>query len=105
MDFIGFMHCFKRSFEYIDTVDFSMVDHCYRPGNGLCLNDGAQFASVGLCDLLAVIEQRVIKPGRQDNGSGKDGPCEAPPAGFIAAGLDNTCLETAFEQIELFAAK
>ena len=64
-----------------------MVDHGYCPCYRFPFYYGAQRVAVFLGHLLAVVQQRMAKTGRQYNGRGKDRPCQATPSCFIAARL------------------
>ena len=85
-------HALERGIEDIDLVDALGRDRLDGPGHRLALDNGAQHFAVALGHLLRVVEERVVKIGRQNHRSGKDRPGQAATPRLIAPRLQKIVL-------------
>jgi len=65
------VHGFERGFEYIDPVDLFMIYHGYAIGQRIRLDKNAELPAVIGGHLFGVVQQRMKKTFRED-----DGRCE-----------------------------
>jgi len=83
----GQVHGPDGGLQDVDAVDFFRFDLRDSIGEGLLANDRTHLCSCSLAHLFGVVQQGVVEVGRQDDGSGKHGPCQAASACLVAACL------------------
>ena len=86
------MHSQDAGTQNVDAVNLLIADDAYGPCRRLVLDDVAQGIALLFAELLGVVQQVVAEVGRQDDGCGKDGSCQAAASGLVAAGLDDAVM-------------
>ena len=86
------MHGFEGGFENIDLVYLFMIYHSYCIIQGVGLDIYAQLFAIFGGHLLGVVEQRMIKSFRQDDGRGKHGSGVTASACLITSCLSQALL-------------
>src|SRR5688572_32826439 len=79
------MHCFERCLQDIDAINLIIVNSRNREINTFFFNHRSQQVTFLFSQLLAVIQQWVMKIERKNNSSGEDRPCKTSTACLIEA--------------------
>ena len=79
------MHGQERSIEDVDFIYFLRAHLSDGPGQGGLLDYLPRSVAIPFAELLGVVEQRMGKIFRQDDGGGEDRAGQATPPRFIAA--------------------
>ena len=74
-------------------------------GDGLGFEDGAEFLPRLLGHLLGIVQERVVKTGRQDDRGGVHRPGEGPAARLVATGLQPSRLQAPLQSDFLHVTK
>ena len=94
-------HSLERGVEDIDFVDPLGRDGGNGPRYGLAFDDRAEPVAVALAHLLRIVEQRIVKIGRQNHRRSEDCTGQTSPARLVAAGFDPFVLITGFEHLPI----
>ena len=92
-------HPLERGVEDVDLVDALRRDCLHRPSDGLTFDDGAQQVALPLGELLRIIEQRMRKVGRQDDGGRKDRPGQTTTPRLVTPRLQKVVLTAKFQHL------
>ena len=71
----------------VDAVNFLGRHAGNRPSERIALNDGAEFSTATVGQLLGIVEFVVFIVGREYHGGGKDFACQTSAPGFVKSGF------------------
>lgn len=95
----GSVHRQNRGAENIDFINFSGRARGDGPADGFALNDFAHFIAPAFGQGLGIIQIRMRKVRRENDGSGKDGSGQTTATGFVTSGFNEISLEGRREEI------
>ena len=91
------MHGQDRGIKDIDLVNLCRTGNAYSPCNGLPLDDFTQLSTLMVGELLRVVEQRMLKVIRQDDGSSIDSTSQSSSPSLVRASLHKARIEVFLE--------